>query len=167
MSKLFAGTSFWSFLLRRSFGTCFYGYFDEKIRSMNERLTPTETIKAYCMGCLGLTQFNTETVRNCQGDQSINRPCPFFPYRLGKRIPVRVFRAFCLQCMGGSSNLVRECETVTCPVHPYRFGTNPSLKGRVRGASLISKCSKEGVGGQFSRQESTFRGTPMRRGVSK
>jgi len=124
-------------------------------------LTPKETVRAYCTHCLGLTQFNAEAVRDCQGDQAYAGPCPLFPYRMGKRTPVRVFRAFCLQCMGGNRGLVRECETVSCPVHPYRFGKSPALKGQVRGASLLSKCSKEGVGGRFSRPESTFRGQDM------
>ena len=137
------------------------------MQPINGKLTPIETVRTCCVNCLGIKQYNADLIENCRGDQTYNTPCPFFPYRMGKRIPVRVFRAFCLQCMGGSSNLVRECETVTCPVHPYRFGTNPALKGQLRGASLISKCSKEGVGGQFSLQESTFRGAPMRRGVSK
>lgn len=68
--------------------------------------------------------------------------------------------------MGGSSNLVREYKVESCPAHPYRFGKNPTLKGQVRGASLISKCTKEGGGGQFSRQESTFRGKSIGEVVS-
>jgi len=125
---------------------------------MIKKLTPTETVRTCCTNCLGLAQFNTEAVKDCRGDQAFAGPCPFFPYRLGKRIPVRVFRAFCLQCMGGNREFVRECETGACPVHPYRFGKNPALKGQVRGASLISRCAKEGAGGQFSRQESTLPG---------
>ena len=121
-------------------------------------MAPKETVRAYCTQCLGLTQFNAEAVRDCQGDQAFTGPCPFFPYRLGRRTPIRVFRAFCLQCMGGSSNLVRECKVDSCPAHPYRFGKNPALKGQVRGASLISRCAKEGAGGQFSRLESTLPG---------
>lgn len=119
-------------------------------------MTPKETVKAYCTHCLGMLQFNKEEVRNCHGDQAYNGPCPLFPYRLGKRIPVRVFRAFCLQCMGGNRELVRECDTESCLIHPYRMGTNPALTGQVRGASLIRKCSKVGVGGRFQRPESIF-----------
>ena len=124
-------------------------------------MTPKETVQAYCTHCLGMKQHNADEIRDCQGDQDFAGPCPFFPYRLGKRISVTVFRAFCLQCMGGNRELVRECETVSCPVHPYRFGKNPALKGQIRGASLLSKCSKEGVGGQFNRPESTFPGQDM------
>jgi len=38
--------------------------------------------------------------------------------------------------MGGNREFVRECETGACPVHPYRFGTNPAKKGQ--GASRES-----------------------------
>ncbi len=121
-----------------------------------DKLTPKETIRAYCTYCLGMKQFNKEVVRNCQGDQAYTGPCSLFPYRLGKRISVKVFRAFCLQCMGGNRDLVRECETVTCSVHSYRMGKNPSLVGQVRGASLARKPLKVVVGGQFQRQFSIF-----------
>lgn len=129
-------------------------------------LTPKETVRAYCTHCLGLAQLNAEAVRDCQGDQAFTGPCPFFPYRLGKRIPVRVFRAFCIDCMGGQPRLVKDCPATTCEVFPYRFGKNPALRGQVRGASLISRCTKEGAGGQFSRRESTFRGQSIGKVVS-
>jgi len=122
------------------------------------KFTPTQTVRAYCTHCLGLPQFNKEVVKDCQGDLAYQGPCPLFLYRMGKRIPVKVFRAFCLECMGGNREFIRECETVTCPIHPYRLGKNPSLKGQVRGASLMSKYSKDGDGGRFQGTESTFTG---------
>lgn len=42
---------------------------------------------------------------------------------------MRAFRHFCLECMGGSPLLVRECDKGDCPIHPYRFGKNPNRKG--------------------------------------
>ena len=117
-------------------------------------MTPTKSVRAQCTQCLGLTQFNAEAVQDCQGDQAFTGPCPFFPYRLGKRIPVRVFRAFCLQCMGDSRGLVRECETKTCPVHPYRMGTNPAKKGQGASAEHMESIR----GSRKTLIESTFIG---------
>ncbi len=62
------------------------------------------------------------------------KPCVFYPYRNGgKRVPAKVFRKFCVsECMGGSEKFVRECEKGDCPMHQYRFGKNPSIKGSNR-----------------------------------
>ena len=38
--------------------------------------------------------------------------------------PLKRIRAFCLECMGGSHRLVRDCADVSCHFHPYRFGRN-------------------------------------------
>ncbi len=48
---------------------------------------------------------------------------------------VRVFRAFCLDCMGGSSDSVKECTVEDCQCHPYRMGKNPAVKAKFQGAS--------------------------------
>jgi len=94
------------------------------------KLTPKEAVRACCKGCLGLAKFDKKAVCNCQGDQAYIEPCPLYPYRLGKRPPLKVFRQYCLQCMGGSHVLVRECDEVSCPLHEYRMGTNPALRGQ-------------------------------------
>lgn len=39
--------------------------------------------------------------------------------------PVKAIREFCLDCSGGSFTVVKECTTITCPLHPFRFGKNP------------------------------------------
>jgi len=97
---------------------------------MPEKLQPKQAIRAYCTQCLGMSQFNTETVRDCQGDESMMGPCALFSYRLGKRPSVKVFREFCLDCMGGSKAYVKDCETEDCECHPYRMGKNPALVGK-------------------------------------
>ena len=127
---------------------------DERQKTMTEKMTPLETVKAYCAHCLGMPQHNADEIRDCQGDQSYVGPCPFFSYRMGKKIPVRVFRAFCLQCTGGSSNLVLECETESCPVYPYRMGKNPAKKGQGASTETMKKAREQ----RKSRLESTFRG---------
>lgn len=97
---------------------------------MAEKLPPGAAIRAYCTQCLGLKQFNKDQVIDCQGDQAVNSPCPIFPYRLGARPTVKVFRAFCLDCMCGDSKAVRECTVEDCHCHPYRFGKNPARRGQ-------------------------------------
>lgn len=37
-------------------------------------------------------------------------------------------RAYCVSCQGGSVVDVRNCPSVTCPLHPFRMGTDP-LRG--------------------------------------
>lgn len=93
------------------------------------RLTPRETIHAWCHNCIQ-SRLDTE-VENCEGQfvYATGRPCPFFPYRMGKRPHMKVFRQFCLDCMGGSSALVKECEKENCLMKHYRFGKNPFIRG--------------------------------------
>lgn len=98
-----------------------------------ERLLPMRVVRSVCSDCLGLSQFNRSEIENCSGDQSRNGGCAFFPYRLGKRVSVKVFRKYCLQCASGSSDYVSECPTVGCQLYPYRFGKNPSLTGKRKG----------------------------------
>ncbi len=92
-----------------------------------EKLTPKDTIKAICINCLCMKQFNVEQVTNCEGNY-IN--CNFFLYRLGKRPPIAVFRKYCIQdCMNGYKDYVAECTTKDCANYPYRFGKNPDRQG--------------------------------------
>ena len=39
--------------------------------------------------------------------------------------PVKAIRAKCLNCCCGQPNEVRLCTIERCPLHPFRFGTNP------------------------------------------
>lgn len=93
------------------------------------RLAPKDTIHAWCHYCVQ-SRMDSD-VQNCGGQlvHATGKPCPFFPYRMGKRPPMKVFRHFCLECMRGSSLLVRECDNGECPMHLFRFGKNPNLKG--------------------------------------
>ncbi len=95
---------------------------------MNEkRLTPNETVRALCIECLGLPQYNRSEIENCKGDTCIGG-CALFPYRLGKRIPVKVFRKFCSECMNRQPALIPECPATKCKIFPYRMGKNPVIK---------------------------------------
>lgn len=113
------------------------------------KLTPSGAVKAQCRDCLSLDRYSRNEIEGCKGDTCHSGPCPLFPYRLGKRPPVKVFRAFCFQCMGGSAPLVRECETVRCPIHLYRLGRNPARAGMGNPKSLV----KRGVETAFSKRE--------------
>ena len=80
------------------------------------KLTPKEAVHAFCTECLGMEQFNTEKVRDCGGDKEMNGGCSFFPYRLGKRPSVKVFRKFCVKdCMRGYQDLIATCMIENCP----------------------------------------------------
>lgn len=41
------------------------------------------------------------------------------------RNPVKVMRAKCLDCCGGSMKEVELCPAEKCPLHKWRFGKNP------------------------------------------
>lgn len=48
-----------------------------------------------------------------------------------KRIsPIKAIRLKCLDCSCGSSNEVKLCPAVNCPLHPFREGSNPYRKPR-------------------------------------
>ena len=48
----------------------------------------------------------------------------------GKARPsVKLIRRFCLECMGGSSQLVAGCQSLNCSIREYRFGRNPKRAG--------------------------------------
>jgi hypothetical protein len=48
-----------------------------------------------------------------------------------KRItPVKAIRAKCLDCMGGSTKYVRECNIPECSLFAYRLGKNPARAKR-------------------------------------
>ncbi len=80
--------------------------------------------------CIGKSIFDKDEVSNCQGNQAKTGTYPIYPYRIGERMSVKVFRKFCLQCMGGNREAVSDCETETCPAYQYRFGKNPVLVGK-------------------------------------
>jgi len=108
----------------------------------NRRLTPLRAIRRMCLHCVETVY----EVRHCQGDTSIDGPCPLFERRSGHRppqalhTPVKAIRAKCVSCMGGHYTEVRECPSeTTCPLWAYRLGTNPALVGkRATGAGLAA-----------------------------
>lgn len=53
--------------------------------------------------------------------------------------PLIAIRQNCLECMGGSTKAVKECD-LDCPLHTFRFGHNPNRKGV--GGSIKKKMIK-------------------------
>jgi len=109
-----------------------------------EYLTPKEAARAQCVQYLGLSQFSTKEIKNCQGDRAFLGPCPLFPYRLGGRVTVKALRKFCLQCQGSSFLAVEECETEDCPLHRYRMGKNPAMAGKRGSTEHLKTWRKRG-----------------------
>lgn len=88
--------------------------------------TPLQSVKCYCRWCArGLFKH----IVNCP-----SYDCDLFMFRLGKRVKgqsvLKVIRKKCLDCAGGVKK-VRFCEFKNCPLHNYRFGSNPRRKGVV------------------------------------
>jgi len=44
--------------------------------------------------------------------------------------PLRAIRAHCMECANTAPE-VRLCNLTKCPLHPFRFGTNPYRQARV------------------------------------
>lgn len=49
-------------------------------------------------------------------------------YRAAIKNRATAIRAYCVGCMGGSVSDVRDCTSLTCPLHPFRMGKDP-LRG--------------------------------------
>jgi hypothetical protein len=75
--------------------------------------------------------------------------CHLWPYRLGQKPsmvkvgPLRAIRKHCLECAGGTRQ-VELCSGKLlgdgiCPLHEYRFGRNPKLKGKGHGREAMQK----------------------------
>lgn len=45
--------------------------------------------------------------------------------------PVKAIRAYCLSCVGGSSNEVKLCPVESCELYAFRFGKSPYRTKRV------------------------------------
>lgn len=112
---------------------------NDRIHLKQTRKSPSRTIRALCHYCV---QGRADSeVENCTGHIvfATGKPCPFYEYRTGsKRPPVKVMRQFCLSCMGGSKEAVKECSTIDCLIYPFRFGKNPARAGKGQSAAQMA-----------------------------
>jgi len=103
--------------------------------------TPLRAIRRFCGQCCGVGAgggWGDVTGCTCGPDaQEPDYSCTLHPWRSGHRRPtghnplMREIRKHCVDCMGGSSEAVADCTSTDCPLHPYRFGRNPKMAGRV------------------------------------
>ncbi len=61
--------------------------------------------------------------------------------------PIKAIRAKCLECSGFQPKEVRECQIDTCPLFPFRMGTNPNRAGigNLNGGFSPKTRTQEGV----------------------
>ncbi len=79
---------------------------------------------------------------------SRGNPIPLPGFEGKRRTPLLAIRAFCVECMGGSAQLVAECAASTCPFHGQRMGTiDPGASRR------LLKVIKSYCAGQCQSQE--------------
>jgi hypothetical protein len=126
-----------------------------------KRKSPTRTIRSYCHYCV--QSRSDSDVENCTGHIvfATGKPCPFYEYRTGgKRASVKLMRKFCIECMGGSKEAVKECSTNDCLIHPFRFGKNPLLAGKGKSRVEMERIRAlrrplfKGIPGKIERTES-------------
>jgi hypothetical protein len=56
-----------------------------------------------------------------------------------KMTPLRAIRLNCLECVGGSAKEVKRCDIPGCFLYGFRFGHNPSLKGKRGNGQALKK----------------------------
>jgi hypothetical protein len=110
-----------------------------------ERMTPLKAIRRVCIDCVE----SAHEVRDCGGNDFLNGQdgedgvCYVYQHRMGTgKQSVKNIRKFCLECLGGSYQLVEECENLSCPVHQYRLGKNPKRAGQVNKGSFTRSLSR-------------------------
>ena len=51
--------------------------------------------------------------------------------------PIKAIRWKCRECSNNSAAEIRDCEITLCPLHPFRFGKDPSRSGKKMTAEQI------------------------------
>lgn len=51
--------------------------------------------------------------------------------------PLKAIRYQCLECFNWSTSEVKKCESLNCPLYPYRFGKIPGHRGKGNIHNLI------------------------------
>ena len=133
--------------------------------SIEHPKTPGEAIRARCLECCceqvseiaKCTARTPETAPGCADPAG----CHLWPYRNREtgvdhsrqaKLPSRLksIKAECHNCMGNSGErfrLVRECDSIDCPLWPYREGHNPAAKAtphRLRALEIARAAKGKG-----------------------
>ena len=98
-----------------------------------KRVTPLGLIRKYCLeSCMNGQRALVDT---CE-----DTGCPLYACR-SKAVeaenfavrPARIIRKFCLACLSGDTDKIRECSAgEDCLLWPYRFGVTPATLARMR-----------------------------------
>jgi len=100
-------------------------------------------INAECKQCNGITRKHPDF--NCMSNCQLNNM---------NLTPLKRIKAHCLECVGDENkyNDVRECngrvicsdtgKFIQCPLHFYRMGKNPKLKGRSGGVANLQRINE-------------------------
>jgi hypothetical protein len=103
-------------------------------------MTTGEAIRAFCRECVN--SHLKKVIENCGGEHVIvtKKPCALLKYRLKGKGTLSAIRKNCVECQGGKSSMVSECETETCFLYPFRLGKHPNkIGGVVRAANFKKK----------------------------
>jgi len=65
---------------------------------------------------------------------------------MGKLTYLHAIRKHCVECMGGSPQLVDNCPSLKCKFYPYRFGKIPAIKPNYTPLKAIRLYCLECVG---------------------
>ncbi len=84
-----------------------------RVEAQKSILDPSDTSE-------GLSKSIQAMLAAPRGKKKILRPRPD-----GVGSASRQIRKFCLECVGGSSELVRTCSGYSCPLWSWRFGKDP------------------------------------------
>jgi len=113
-----------------------------KSEKKKKHKSPSQAIRAHCHYCV--QSRKDSEVENCTGHIvfATGKRCPFYEYRVGNKRPsVKIMRKFCIECMGGSKEAVKECSTGDCLIHPFRFGKNPNLARKGKSTDEMARIS--------------------------
>jgi hypothetical protein len=118
-------------------------------------MTPTQAIKIECQYCMN-------------GARGARQSCASIDCQLSQLVehgsPLRRIKAHCLTCIPAQSfYAVKDCDGRVlnpkphdCPLHPYRLGHNPALRGKSKGnPDALRKARAHRITGPLNRAEST------------
>jgi hypothetical protein len=135
-------------------------------------MTPMQAIRRYCVEC---AHKKLEEITNCTAHNpklgkithSDEKGCYLWPYRHGaaqdfdaskghkKLSRLQSIKRECLNCQGGNSEFVHDCQNSDCYLFKFRFGTDPNQtgKGTLMESSRKASCNA-GNGHRFNDQGS-------------